>query len=452
MSARFKLTAQVLLIRRLKNLLRIDETVEIDMRYITCAEYQLFIDTQQAQGKAIQPTHWKNDRFPSGTAKQPITGVRASDAEGFCDWLTQQQLIPGFRYRLPTLSEIEEYPIVDQAIGCWCQCNQDVVIGGIHAQQWKLWQEHSHNWAVLDSLASLNSLATGTFDRALDRALTRALDLGLTRVHNLTRARALALNSARVSAHALVHTLDHACDLNLTHNCPTLVDDLTRAHNCALDLTRALDLAHNLDHNHDLEHKLARKLARARNLPRAHKLAHASARNLDIARNITFTRNRDPAPALTRALNLALDLARELTRNLDLAPNLAHVFAYERALVIDHTLDLERALEGVRKLDLDLDHACNRDQDYQAIRSYLPWIIVIYDSLVNVYGRPNKNGNLLQHISSDRKDYDEITREFIKYRDQGKQLYYFFLLIELRRQGKMPAWEGIRIVRERSED
>ncbi|MDY6782228.1 MAG: SUMF1/EgtB/PvdO family nonheme iron enzyme [Cyanobacteriota bacterium] len=89
---------------------RIEDKVEIDTNYITCAEYQLFIDEKRAAGENRQPDHWKSYRFPPGDARKPIAGVRATDAEEFCEWLTQQHAELGVKYRLPTSREVEENP------------------------------------------------------------------------------------------------------------------------------------------------------------------------------------------------------------------------------------------------------------------------------------------------------------------------------------------------------
>ena len=51
MTERFRLAANVLLKRRLNNLVRIDNNIEIDRDFITCAEYQLFIDDRKKLGE-----------------------------------------------------------------------------------------------------------------------------------------------------------------------------------------------------------------------------------------------------------------------------------------------------------------------------------------------------------------------------------------------------------------
>ena len=57
----FRLAAEVKLSRRLNQLLRIDEYREIDTGFITCAEYQLFINAKKKEGIQRQPEHWSTD-------------------------------------------------------------------------------------------------------------------------------------------------------------------------------------------------------------------------------------------------------------------------------------------------------------------------------------------------------------------------------------------------------
>jgi energy-coupling factor transporter ATP-binding protein EcfA2 len=104
---RFRLAAEVLLNRRLKKPFHaIDDTREIDINLITCAEYQLFIDHMRSQKKYHQPDHWTGFHFPKGQALEPIAGVRFEDAEAFCQWLTQRQ---GQTFRLPGREETKTY-------------------------------------------------------------------------------------------------------------------------------------------------------------------------------------------------------------------------------------------------------------------------------------------------------------------------------------------------------
>ncbi len=112
----FKLAAQVSLIRRFKNFIRISEELEIDNSYITYAEYQLFLDET---GESRQPQHWQSKRFQSGDAKKTITGISWENALRFCAWLGERyrarlgnQLSEmTVHYRLPEKEEINQYSI-----------------------------------------------------------------------------------------------------------------------------------------------------------------------------------------------------------------------------------------------------------------------------------------------------------------------------------------------------
>src|SRR5262249_14426566 len=88
-----RLAAQGKLSQRLKNLHLLDhqKAVAIDLEYVTCAEYQLFLDEMRIQGRYHQPDHWIDVSFPSGQGNKPVCGIRAEDAEAFCDWLTRRQ-------------------------------------------------------------------------------------------------------------------------------------------------------------------------------------------------------------------------------------------------------------------------------------------------------------------------------------------------------------------------
>jgi energy-coupling factor transporter ATP-binding protein EcfA2 len=103
---RQRLVAEALLTRRLRQTqYRLDEERYLATSLITCAEYQLFLDEQRAQGKWLQPDRWMNWHFPPGQGRMPVLGVRATDAEAFCEWLTEREG-GGWRYRLPSNEEV----------------------------------------------------------------------------------------------------------------------------------------------------------------------------------------------------------------------------------------------------------------------------------------------------------------------------------------------------------
>ena len=61
---RWRLVAEVLLTRRVREMILLSETVYRDTSLVTCAEYQVFLDEQRAQGTFCQPDHWEAELFP----------------------------------------------------------------------------------------------------------------------------------------------------------------------------------------------------------------------------------------------------------------------------------------------------------------------------------------------------------------------------------------------------
>jgi NACHT domain/Sulfatase-modifying factor enzyme 1 len=174
-------------------------------------QYQLFIDEKRTESKYRQPDHWTDRRFRPGDATKPITGVRASDAEEFCQWLTARSTA---QYRLLTLAEAEKYPISLQTIGYWCNFQGSKKVMGISQQCWENW---SH-----------------TFFEILDRNCNRDLDL----IVNLDRDR----------NHNFDLIVNRDCDRNLDLEfdlefARALDFALDRALNIDLDINRALNRA-----------------------------------------------------------------------------------------------------------------------------------------------------------------------------------------------------------------
>ncbi len=108
----FKIAAEVKLSRRLRNLLVIDEDRSIDQSFITCAEYQLFVNEWLNSGEHFQPE----------SAQRPIICISYQNALKFCVWLTKtyslalgnQESDEDYYYRLPTPTEVQNYPASDR--------------------------------------------------------------------------------------------------------------------------------------------------------------------------------------------------------------------------------------------------------------------------------------------------------------------------------------------------
>src|SRR5262245_43807149 len=121
-----RIAAEVRLARRLKSLQRIDDKREIDLTYLTCAEYQLFLDDIHAHGNYCQPDHWTDITFARGQASEPVCGVRYEDAEGFCKWLTQRRGGESL-FRLSFASQAGEWQTENIRIATWCGDQQSPV-------------------------------------------------------------------------------------------------------------------------------------------------------------------------------------------------------------------------------------------------------------------------------------------------------------------------------------
>ena len=114
----FKLAVEVKLAKRLSQVLRIDEERAIDNSYITCAEYQLFVNELQNSESS----------FPGKNAKQPAIIENWSDAIDFCGWFSEKansnlianQLTDQKYYRLPQGTEIANHLANEhRGLECW---------------------------------------------------------------------------------------------------------------------------------------------------------------------------------------------------------------------------------------------------------------------------------------------------------------------------------------------
>ncbi|MUG91745.1 NACHT domain-containing protein [Scytonema sp. UIC 10036] len=129
----FNLAARVKLSLRLKKLLRINDGVEIDSSLITCAEYQIpiaerwvkIIDYGENEGilecQVLPPSDWLRLGLPQRDVRKKIIITQANNAQAFCEWLNDKYSLSGFKYRLPTQSEIQNYPTKEPLDNYWYQ-------------------------------------------------------------------------------------------------------------------------------------------------------------------------------------------------------------------------------------------------------------------------------------------------------------------------------------------
>ncbi|HEY9604191.1 MAG TPA: GUN4 domain-containing protein [Allocoleopsis sp.] len=100
-----------------RNLIPIDDCTAIDQGYITCGEYQLFLDAQStgqfhSQAKLVP--------IDSRLVNKPVSGITWEDARWFCAWLgTLAHLYTTYDdevydYRLPNEEELRQFPANEQ--------------------------------------------------------------------------------------------------------------------------------------------------------------------------------------------------------------------------------------------------------------------------------------------------------------------------------------------------
>lgn len=374
----FKQAANVLLKRRLNNLLRIDNNLFIDKSYITCAEYQLFIDEKRELGESYQPEHWKGYRFPPGYAQKPITGIRASDAEKFCEWLTQKQSELGFRYRIPTLTEIEEHPAPEKQIGCWVKDGEKKRICGIEKVEWQQWKMNLFNLIV----STKNPL------KKLDIISLKNLSLDLT----------VDLNSV------LNNVLNPKFNSDLN---PKLTSELNSAFNLRLNQVLKNNLGYILDCLIDnVNH---------RNLDSILEYLLTSDLNCNLYQTLYSVLNSNPNRIADRDLY-------SIVYNL-LNPDLNIILEYE------------------------LNHKGNCVVDLFRFYSLLVFLILYL--LSNIYDAALKNNQALRDVKLTDTKCQKLSNLYAAKSYEAFNLYAFLRLITERQTGQMPAWEGIRIVRER---
>ena len=254
---RRKIVAEAWLALHLRRMRRVSDSLYVGDTLISHAEYQLFLDDHQMTGEHLYPDHWRQHIFPTGEGKAPVVGVRPSDAEEFCQWLTKRDK-EGWRYRLPYAKEFD-LPLKLGQTGYW-----------VHKESGQGYELENKPSNVLPVEALENRLRAD-YTRAQQLDLDTTRDLALIRVVELAREldieRALAFdnNLGLYLTLSLNPSLDHP--LNLEGSL-ALALDLDRDRNRVLALfldeehapvlEMALDNALALDLSISLERALTR--------------------------------------------------------------------------------------------------------------------------------------------------------------------------------------------------
>lgn len=428
----------------------INANCEIDTDLITCAEYQLFLEETNSNR---QPFHWENPHFLPGMAKLPIAGIKPEDAIAFCTWLNEQES-GVFRYRLPTLAEANQ-TIITESTGYWCKEAENFVIGGISQEQWQIWQDnYSHSLELsclrdcvealifcLESISQLDIDLILTIDRS--QSHSRRSNLSNNRVrarnHSLKRIR----EQIRQSATDLVRELNRVEAFALDIQQEFIVEQnqiFERLRELAAQLERNLafdsDLVLDLDLVRDIDLGLRGDLTR--DLDLAHYLATYRERLLLQTRNF--------ATLLTG--NLVAQLTKSLLNSSDFAQTVNNMTNLELKQVNNLTRELEQAIaltqspHQQRHKQIELAMDCLKyfltQNSYKVARYALLLISACWYWLSQLDYSNNKLFN--------KKD-KKRQQEYYEQQEQVLKVYSAFLLLEQRKTGKIPPWEGLRLVR-----
>lgn len=397
--ARARLAAEVQLSLRLKSL---GVGHRIDDGHVTCAEFQLFLDDMRARGKHHQPDHWTTTHFADGMARAPVTGTRAEDAVAFCDWLAEwvsQRQLGVARFRLPRPNELQAQTGAPSALAYWCSDGQQLSLEGLGPEAERELMRRLKDFQ--EASLPLTSLPTHTInlsrnlshDPSTDRKIALALAVNLARGFNRKPERYLAHQLARACF------ASHASGVDVDQN-----SQLDQDVDLAIDLALALNRAFNIMLTIDPDKAFDRLAARA--------LANQTVR--DLARLVTAIDCGDFPEARRLIQALMGSSAKAISR---LGTLLGDILA---------AADSKTGL------------AMRRAQRKYIARIF-EYAYIAFEEIGHPDDEPGRRHWLSFRGQSDRGgDRDQVALE----------LYWQLQIIMAREEGRLPSWEGIRLVRE----
>lgn len=454
------LAAKVQLSRRLKSLQRIDDRRAIDLKYLSCAEYQLFIDEMKLKSEIYQPDHWAQARFRRGQALEPITGIRAQDAAAFCQWLTEQQG-GNIIYRLPHPDEINYSDEQGTTLATWCYSKEAFILKGLSLrveQDLKLRLDilSTNNLPAPLSLASnqqpyipndLNLALTCIFDPDkeinFNFEIGEEADLALNRDLSVTSKiiRKTAIERSRIVASYISSSVATTIERIFTYGKEfgqvySFGQDITLVYR-ARSLAKEIRESHQLDQSRSLVRNLSSTLGDLSNFVNGRIKSvekgdiRASDKELRYYRNFAFDLSQ------ARSLVGIMDQAIQLNDALSPSRFYSQVRDLERAHGLAQSI-LRHSHPSITQLSILLSNilsillAPTPELARQAWRKYLS------ELLVSAY----------EGYNSLRSSAFLWKRSVTLQQNAVLQFYWWLQIIIAREEGKLPAWEGIRVVRE----
>jgi hypothetical protein len=451
-------------------------------RLVTNAEYQFFLDEMEDQGKHCQPDHWLSYHFPRGEGLCPVAGVRPSDAQAFCEWFTKRERSL-LRYRLPKRCEINDKQTIIRESGMemayWC-CTEHQC-GPILSELRKF---RASNLPFLSKAIDddCGGVSASLFARPFTHNTATELAVYLDEANGLASAFLACVPHTEIAlASKIVRDVASTCG-----RAEEIARDTLPIHDVGIDMDVASIRGRARDHDAVCARNLAGELAQ--DLERVYSLARGSSSSERIGtipsdlesailqaiaghydEGIPDTAVHDSLEK-RRALGQARDCVRDFERRLDQARIHARKFAsdidrdhggarqrlrkWANDLIGKHNLAGD--LDGRRDLAKTIDLAKIIERDLRAGNGMEPRQEIIDRLRV---GRSEcfslALGFRALHLArkpsrtrSDMSQHDTLWQ----WAESYFALYVDLVILQARIEGKLLAYEGIRIVRERIEE
>ncbi len=101
-----RIYGEAMCVIRRRGMAGIDELHAVDSRFVTNAEYQVFLDEVPARANDFRPDHWTSPRFSEGEGSSPVTVSRNSQVEAFGEWMTVKYGGRSWHYTIPSLKQL----------------------------------------------------------------------------------------------------------------------------------------------------------------------------------------------------------------------------------------------------------------------------------------------------------------------------------------------------------
>ena len=460
----FQLAAKTRLKRRFNQFLRIDEKTAIDTTYITCAEYQLFInDKYRQEGKVYRPDHWNNNRFLQNTATRPILGVRAEDAVEFCKWLSKQE---GKQYRLPFSEESELNETFRNDLGRWVMTSDSIILLFSKGND-----EQLYHWSEKIKDFLLNDFPKD-FDNFLSRKIARSeAEYQQVLKHSVTRLRKYPVSLSCIRSFTRDSALAYNIDIGRTL-------DIAKKFSLERDKLRSSQAEQEerceSSNIQALEEVLKLETANQKSLRKEFREATFSVATIEFERkqqgslpaslsstaaeNTTLKEARRRGEEAYSQLHQLGERIRKIEKELERARNhhtqrihsrkskleksriteLFHELDFASKLAID--LSINRSISN--KLDIALERVSNIDE----VCGYISIYIAFWDILSRFYEQHDYNQKRSIFGRSISSEFQMQKEESIKNLEKVIKIYHFFEIVRLRQLENIPSWEGIQIV------